>query len=519
MHPENVKSMVHFICMRRIHSIIRIFVFLLLFTLVLHGVFRIFKAKDSEELSPYYYDCKKDTFDVIIAGSSVSKNGIQPVQLWENNGIAAYNLSNGNQSLACSYYLLQDAIGRDHPDLIVLDTTYAEDPDIVRSQTFIHYLTDEMPVTDRWRFRMIRDLVPKEDQLEFFWPFYSYHARWKNLTAADFETGTYQKDTLGAVTSSGTMSLSAPLFKKADSDAALPDVSRDYLEKIISLCKENHTALLLFCCPVAGDDGGDVSEDDYNRRRSIMKEVAAIASAENIAFLNFLEDDSVLGLNPYSDFRDGVHLNMWGAEKLTSFLGNYIRQNYDVPDRRTDAYYTNKMEDISSRYASVLREQAFATVSRPDTEFQLLADHLQDSDLIYLVCGQDYNGSSEELSDTIRNGLSSIRLSYDNDYTGLTNIYAVMQGGVLLDCGQEVISSDISWSDTINGCRLEIRTNAMSENADEQHNVICLNDGNVAPAQDGLSIAVIDRLNRKLLDCVTTRYDGSTITHYKEAGE
>ena len=107
--------------------IIRITLFLLLAGFCLHHAERIFMGKDAEELSPYYYDYPDNTFDVLFLGSSVSKNGVQPVQLWKSNGIASYNLSNGNQSLACSYYLMKDAIRKDHPKLIVLDTTYAEE--------------------------------------------------------------------------------------------------------------------------------------------------------------------------------------------------------------------------------------------------------------------------------------------------------------------------------------------------------------------------------------------------------
>lgn len=504
--------------MRRLNHFIRIILFLAVFLLCFRGISRVFQAKDNEELSPYYYQYSKNTFDVIIAGSSVSKNGIQPVQLWENNGIVSYNLSNGNQSLACSYYILQDALERDHPKLIVLDVTYAEDSGVVRSDTFVHYLTDEMPLSDKWRYRMIRDLIPEEKRTEFYWPFYSYHTRWKELSASDFKNGTYQKNTLGAVTSGRTMSLSTTLFNRVDTDDALPEVSRDYLNRIITLCRDNQTPLLLICCPVSGDNGGDVSEGDFNRRRSIMKQIASIASENSIPFLNFLEDDSALGLEPYQDYRDGVHLNYWGSEKLTSFLGNYIRQNYDIPDRRTDSDYTTWLDPLVQKYQKAVRKQTFATTSRTDTEFRLLTDHLQDEDLLYLICGQDYNGSSEELSSDIRSGLSSLGIIYDETYTGLTNVYALIEGGTVLESGQNIIAEDIDVSKKINGIRTEVRTNAMADDADLHYNNIIINGGNVAPKEDGLCIAVVDTEEKELLDCVTLRYDGTALTHFQEAG-
>lgn len=504
--------------MKKAGHIIRIILFLAVFGLCFHYIERVFRAKDSEELSPYYYDYDNDTFDVIVAGSSVSKNGIQPVQLWVNNGIAAYNLSNGNQSLACSWYLLQDAVEKDHPKLIVLDVTYAEDSSIVRSNSFIHYLTDEMPLTDRFRLQMIRDLVPEDQKMEFYWPFYSYHTRWKELTASDFQNGTYQKDTLGAVSSARTMSLDVPLFTRTDTDDTLPDVSREYMEKIIALCREHNTPLLLICCPVAADNGGDVSEGDFNRRRSIMKQISEIASSENITFLNFLEDDSALGLDPYNDYKDGVHLNIWGSAKLTSYLGSYIREHYDIPDRTSDPEYSEIMNRMVPRYEKVLQQRAFTTTSRVDTEFKVLQEQMNDDDLLYLICGQDFNGSSEELSDTIRDGLTSLGLSYDMNYNGLTNIAAVIDSGTVLHSEQNVIADDVDYILSVSGMKVELKTNAMNENPDLHHNNIYVRGGNYAPAEDGLCIAVADKSTHKVIDCVTLRYDGSGLTHFTEAG-
>ncbi len=37
-----------------------------------------------------------------------------------------------------------------------------------------------------------------------------------------------------------------------------------------------------------------------------------------------------------ADFRDEEHLNDFGARKVTSHLGQYLKENYALPDRRTD---------------------------------------------------------------------------------------------------------------------------------------------------------------------------------------
>ena len=39
-------------------------------------------------------------------------------------------------------------------------------------------------------------------------------------------------------------------------------------------------------------------------------------------------------INYETDFRDESHLNYSGAKKATSYMGQYLMENYDLPDKR-----------------------------------------------------------------------------------------------------------------------------------------------------------------------------------------
>ncbi len=444
------------------HYLLRIALFLALLGLGFHYVNRVMTAKEAEALSPYYYDYAPGSFDVIFAGPSLMKNGIQPVELWNDYGIASYNLACGNQALSCSYYILKDAISRDHPQLVVLDVTYAEEIYLTRSTKMVHYLTDQMPLTDRYRYSMIRNLVPEEDRMEFYLPFYSFHSRWKELTATDFANGNYQKDTLGSVLYAATVSTDAVPYERYDVDTSLSDISREYLNKIIALCKDSGTELLFICCP-AFSANGDCDVNAFNSRRSVMQDVAELAAENDITFLNFLETPEALNLDLYQDFWDGVHLNMFGSAKLTSFIGSYIRQNYDqVPDRSSDSAYVQRMDHVATRYVKTRRAQAIKTVNRLDVCLEVLRTYQEDDDLTYEIalCGV----TQDQLTDELRQGLAS--LGFDSDTT-------------------EQNAADTAFD---------------SENT-------------------GVTIAVYTNTNHKLIDRITISADGSTITHFSAAGE
>ena len=54
--------------------------------------------------------------------------------------------------------------------------------------------------------------------------------------------------------------------------------------------------------------------------------------------MNLLLDD--IGLDWTHDTADGGdHLNIYGAEKVSKYIGNYLNDNYDIPDRRDDSDY------------------------------------------------------------------------------------------------------------------------------------------------------------------------------------
>ena len=45
----------------------------------------------------------------------------------------------------------------------------------------------------------------------------------------------------------------------------------------------------------------------------------------------------------------GDHLNVFGAEKVSRYLGKYLKDNYNIPDRRKDGDYASWF-DASQKY-------------------------------------------------------------------------------------------------------------------------------------------------------------------------
>ena len=127
---------------KRLWPAVRCLLFLLVLAAVVLRLDSFFMLIQEDNLCPRYYRYPKNTFDVTFLGASLVLYGIYPMELYRDYGIAAYNLSTGNQSLEASYYLAKESIEKDHPSLIVLDCSRAWDDEESMEPQYIHYITD-----------------------------------------------------------------------------------------------------------------------------------------------------------------------------------------------------------------------------------------------------------------------------------------------------------------------------------------------------------------------------------------
>ena len=74
-----------------------------------------------------------------------------------------------------------------------------------------------------------------------------------------------------------------------------------------------------------------------------------------------------------TDFYDiNYHLNPSGARKVTSLMGEFLEENYDLPDRRLDPAYASWNEDYEAYVR--MKEDYLCTEDKVEEFLPLLAD-------------------------------------------------------------------------------------------------------------------------------------------------
>ena len=319
-------------------------------------------------LSPFYE--QEADFDVLWMGSSHPLTGVFPMELWQDYGMVSYNLGGYANSLPTTYWMLQVALEHTSPRLVVIDCLrLSVESTVYTSPEVVHRLFDSIPFS-LTKIRAVWDLFPSiKTQLGFLWNFSLYHDRWQELGFEDFVPPVLLEK--GAKTE---FAVAVPKqTKPIDPSDMLEGETTGvrYLRKMIEDCQARGIQVLLTYMPFPADT---LYQREANR-------VTELAEEYGVAYLNFLTMDIV---DYDTDCYDAdSHLNSSGAQKVTAYLGRYITENYDIPDRRDDPAYADWYEDYEAYTGFKLENLA----SQKDLKIHLML--LADEHLSYCLYRTD----------------------------------------------------------------------------------------------------------------------------------
>ncbi len=394
-------------------TIIRSFgtiILLLILIMCLIGTGRLLERKESYNRYSSYFT-EKQQIDVLIIGTSHIRHGIFPMELWGNYGITSYNLAGNASTIPVSFWVLTNALDYNTPKIVVMDTF-----DAMPGRIFSTYWGNVQDQFDAFplsynKYKMIKDLfgdetltdgngVPIYDKRwELLLNLGAYHTRWEDLGEEDFSGKMKIEE------NSRIWKGSSPLIGVVrrnertypiDENTMYDERAREYLEKIINLCREKNIELILV------NTGYDCSDE----AKLFQDSVSEIASRNNVRCIDITDMDLIDFNTDLWSSGDNTHLNFSGAEKLTDYIGQTL-MDYDLEDHRGDPAYNkwnvDYMRFVESKH-NYLREQKEIT-----DYLIMLKDKDYDIDLELL------NG--RKLSETTINLLNNLgyNIEYRND--------------------------------------------------------------------------------------------------------
>ena len=368
-----------------------------------------------------FYMEPKNTVETLILGTSVSYQGISPMILYRDYGICAYALGTSNQPVLASYYWLKEAY-RNHSNS--LKNIILEVSDFVGKEKELSWYqlnTDAMEDFDN-KINAVHDYTHSfQELLICMVPFFSYHDRWADINKSEYTADDIQEEPWlrGAYINYGHEYFdTTPLeeikipdyYYTSAATRTIRDESLDYLSKIVSFCQEKQLKLTLIKTP-----GHSIGSDGHNA-------VKKIADDYGINFFDFNTAPYIdeIEYNHATDSYDGVHLNYYGACKLTNWLGKYLQSECKSTDTRNNDSFSFLKKQYYDYQQNVDRQIALMEITDP---VELIRYAASDPTNVILLSVKD--DASSRLQDHQRDSLKALKLSalselqYREPYIGI----------------------------------------------------------------------------------------------------
>lgn len=280
---------------------------------------------------------ESDGIDVLFVGNSLGMCAVNPMELYKNTGITAYNACTAMQMPVETYYVVKKALRR-YPIKVIL------------------WEANNIPKGGN-------DLVDGAsafltEVLRYHHPFIKYHSAWRRKIDGFVPRPSFKGYVINEVirpyTGGEYYNPDDTRVKEIDGEGAF------YFDRVKKLCDENHIQLVLYSNP---------SPLCYNSLSH--NGIIQLAKEKGVDYLDGDADLEQIGIDWSTDtFDEGDHLNLTGTNKMTDYLGRYLAGKYDLEDHRNDAAY----EDWNELYLAYEKE----VVRLEGTAYYRLEDEAKD---------------------------------------------------------------------------------------------------------------------------------------------
>lgn len=283
-----------------------------------------------DEVDARILTAPEDTVDVLFMGNSEMLAHVSPVTLWEEEGIASLNLGSVGQFFYLVNGYLKLAQTRQTPRLVVLDMDALFLWEVRGENYMINRIGEVFSIFrnhDRWKepYReklLITDAEKKKDgkdkeRIEKTRKLKGYYYSMEVKAAADFD------------------------YMKPCPDGEPTSMwNRLAFQDIVRYCRNHELPLLLVSTPSI-----------KNWSDAKHETVQLLADENDLPYLDMNLYVDELGIDWDADSRDaGDHLNDRGAQKVSHFLADYLKEHYDLPDRRSEEKYAQTYEEAAAYY-------------------------------------------------------------------------------------------------------------------------------------------------------------------------
>ena len=299
-----------------------------------------------------YYE-ETEGHDVLFVGDCEVYETYSPVTLWQEYGIPSWVRGSAQQTVWQSYYLLEEMLRYETPKVVVFnvlamkyDTPESTGSD-TRREAYNRMTLDAMKWSgSKWgavSASMTAKERHQEGMLTYLFPILRFHDRWRELGWEDFKYLFHREAVShnGYLMRTEAVPFAGGLPEAPPGKPSFGKNSWDYLNKMEALCRERGIKLVLVKAP----NPMPVWWESWEQA------IRDYAEEKGLLYLNAQAYQEEIGIDWTRDTYDGgYHLNVYGAEKTTRWLGEILLQRCGLPDRRGEQETAALWAEKTARY-------------------------------------------------------------------------------------------------------------------------------------------------------------------------
>lgn len=271
-----------------------------------------------------FHNMPDNSFEVIGYGSSHMWRGMNPIELYNQYGIGAYNYGCNWQKLNTTLLFLKDSLRTQSPKVVLIETYLVDDYKNDQNVDGEIYYTTAIDEFDGKREYLKQALGnDKERYLAYYMPLCAFHDNWIDISKKSFEAAVNNDfyKTMGFVSSEKVTPVVIP-EKNTFNQNSLSDESIAILDEIVEICDEANIDIIFYTTPWQGDYNYSKAMEEY------------VLDKNNCVYIDLYEKIEEIGLDGTTDFSDEGHLNTSGSNKVADYLGEYLIGHYELTDFR-----------------------------------------------------------------------------------------------------------------------------------------------------------------------------------------
>lgn len=308
----------------------------------------------------------KTNIDVVFYGSSHSYTAYNPLIVNDICKTISYNLGSDGLKISLTDLVLNESLKYTSPKLIILEV-YPPSLKPVAGDADKGYHLRAMDFVTNFSLSKLEktiEIYNPNEYLGVYFPLIRNHSNWNSFNyfnldkrkQLDYSQNFFYGGFLGSLNVMNEKdkkiyaNFQTHPIKNETNNPWVKPAAKKNIEDFVEMAKSSGAEVLIISSP---DPRARVQFNYY-----FYQEIRDLSASLNVSFLNLNDYYEEINME-LDDFKDNSHLNTLGSIKATKFLAEYIKENYTLPDRSSEAIWKQEMTNYE-----VFKEDYYHTEKR-----------------------------------------------------------------------------------------------------------------------------------------------------------